>query len=167
MKNKSNTAKRSRPGLNIIDVFGIFLVLVRFAGIIIRVNSLKIDDYGHLSDYRITFKVENIAHTSTEHFKVSDVLRIAESGERLGRIELIESVKPASVYVKDEDGDLVLAEYPPDTRVDVVGSIIAKGTTENKIFCLEGGKQLVPGESFLVKSERMDFIITILELSPK
>ena len=168
MDNKNRNQKASRLPFNIVDLFILILVLAFFVGIILRIGNFTFSGGdSDLSSYRIQFSVTDIAESSVDHFKTADTVTVAGSGAVLGRIEMINTVEPTTAYVKNADGEIVLATYPVGTRVDVTGSVIAKGKVENNCFMLGGTTRITPGDSFSVKTEHMDFVLTVLDIAKK
>ena len=151
-----------------VDVLILIFVLAFFVGIILRISNVTFSsDDAQLSSYRIQFSVSDIANSSVDHFKTADTVTIADSGVTLGRLEMINTVEPATAYVKNSDGEIIVAAYPSGTRVDVEGTIVAKGIIENKCFMLGGTTRITVGDSFAVKTEHMDFVLTVTDISKK
>lgn len=165
---KNNKPAISQNSFTLFDVLIIILVVLLFASIAFRVGNFSISKSNdELSDYRISFKISDISADSPKHLNVADVLTIAQSGEKLGRIETIDALLPAKAYVTDRDGKIIEVQYPQNTRVDVEGTVISQGIIDNKSFLLGGKTCVTAGDSFLVKSERMDFVITVIDIVKK
>ncbi len=152
---------------NLMDVIIILLALLCIAGIIIRVGRFDIFDKGEiLNRYNIRFSISNIAYTSEEYL-IPGTLRLADHDMNLGTFTGVESSTPAVVYLNNEQGRLVRVQYPPETRIDVIGNVTVDGKTEGNNFLLDGKVQLLPGCTYRVQSEYMDFTIKILDIEKK
>jgi hypothetical protein len=162
---KTNNTK---PSFNIIDVFILIFVVACFAGLIIRMGNFSVFEANEkLEDYRIHFEVTDISSVSEDYFKSGDTVTVAQSGVVLGELEIIDSISPTRVMVENENGEHVWVNYPSDTRVDVSGSIISSGIMDYNGFKVGGNTHVAAGESFLVHTEHMNFVLTVTKITKK
>lgn len=158
----------TKVSFNIIDVFILIFVVACFVGIIIRIGNFSVfDTNDSLEDYRIHFSVSGISSTSEDYFITGDTVTIAENGVVLGKLEMINSIAPAEIYVKNSENEFVTAKYPSDTRVDVNGTIISKGSMKLDGYKLGGTVHVAAGDCFLVHTEHMNFVLTVTDISKK
>ncbi len=152
---------------NLMDVVIILLVLLCIAGIVIRAGGFTMHKSRPLDPYEIRFSVSNIAAGSEAALVVGDTFRLVDHDMELGTFTGMESVTPAVVYMYSEQGRMVPAEYPENTRIDVIGTVAVDGISEGSGFLLGGTLQLSPGASYRIQSEHMDFVIQILDIEKK
>ena len=161
-----NSGKKA--SFNIIDVFILVFVIACFLGIIIRVGNFSLfDETDKLDDYRIGFSVSDISAASDDYFKTGDTVTIAESGIVLGRLEMINSIEPSKVYVKNDEDGFETVKYPYNTRIDVCGTLISKGMMNVDGYKLGGNFHVASGDRFLVHTEHMNFVLTVTDISKK
>ncbi len=159
--------KQENNRFNLMDVMIILLVLLCVAGVVIRAGGFTMHKSRPLDAYEIRFAVSNIAATSEAALVTGDTFTLVDHDMELGTFTGIESVKPAVVYMNSEQGRVVPAEYPENTRIDVIGTVAVDGISEGGGFLLGGTLQLTPGVSYRVQSEHMDFVIEILDIEKK
>ncbi len=165
---EKNNREKTKISLNIIDYSIFLLTLALIVGISLRTgNFVFLENSPELSTYSMNFSVSDIADTSVDYFNVSDEVTIADSGVFLGKLERLISVTPAKKYIKDSSGRILLVEYPDETRVDVKGTLEVKGSVNNKCFLLGGSTRITPGDSFSVKTEQVDFVLTVTDIVKK
>ena len=168
MEFKSSKSGETKRSFNVIDVFILIFVVVCFVGVVIRIVNLDIfNNDQELEEYRIHFSVSNVASTSEEYFKTGDHVSIAGQNISLGRIEMINTIEPAVMYVKNTEGEMVSVRYPSNTRVDIKGTLISEGTTDKVGYKLGGETYITPGETYSVQSEHMDFVLTVTDIVRK
>lgn len=168
MERNSQGKNENKVSFNIIDIFILILVVACFVGIIIRIGNFGIFDTNDtLEDYRIHFSVSDIAVTSEDYFITGDTVTIANTGVVLGRLEMINSITPTEVYVKNSENEFVAVKYPSNTRVDVSGTVISKGKMAIDGYKLGGAVNVAAGDSFLVHTEHMNFVMTVTDIAKK
>ena len=165
MQNNSQKDGKAKFSLNVVDILVILFAVACIVGLIFRaVNFSFVKEEEELERHKITFSVSGISASSEKYFKIKDTVRIADSGVKLGTISKIDSITAAVAYVKNADGAIVAAEYPQGTKIDVVGTINSGGIKTAGGYLLNGNKRIAPGDSYYVRTEHMDFILTILEI---
>lgn len=169
MSEKKQEKDTTKKTLNVIDAVVLLLVIVCFISTVVRAS--KVATFGtntsNKEECRIYFSVRDISATSAEYFAANDTAIIADSGIRLGKLEMITDIKPTEIYVKNDRNEIVAKEYPPDTRVDVSGTLISEGYMEDEGFKLNEELYLATGDSFLVYTEHISFILTVLDIVQK
>ena len=111
---------RNKPSFNIIDIFILVFVVVCFVGLVMRVGNFTLfDNTGKLDDYRIHFSVSDISSESENYFITGDTLTMVENRLVLGELEMIDSISPSKLQIKNPDNSFSSVMYPQDTRVDV------------------------------------------------
>ena len=117
-----------KVSFNIIDVFILVFVIACFLGIIVRVGNFTLfDDSDKLNDYRIGFEVSNISASSDDYFKTGDTVVIAESGIVLGRLEMINSIEPSKVYVKNSENGFDTVICPTSAMAVIIPLVMICG----------------------------------------
>ena len=118
-----------------------------------------------LDEYNLYFTVKDISANSARYFVEGDMVT-AEGGIVLGELKGIEKIAPAQVYVTKSGGGVEIIEYPENSRVDVYGSISARGVSAGR-FLLGGAKHIASGDVFSVSTEHLDVVLTITEIVKK
>ena len=168
MEGNRQQNNKAKVSFNIIDVFILIFVIACFVGIVMRVGNFSLfDENDKLYDYRIGFSVSNISAKSDDYFITGDTITIADSGVVLGKLEMINSIEPSEMYVKNEANGFDVVKYPADTRVDVNGTMISKGNMNSDGYKLGGNLHIASGDSFLVYTEHMNFVLTVTDISKK
>lgn len=163
-----NSQKQTKVSFNIIDIFILIFVVACFVGLVIRVGNFNILDNGQdLNEYRIHFSVSDISSESEDYFMMGDTVTVVDRGIVLGKLEMIDSISPAETLVKIGDNEFKKVKYPSETRVDLTGTIISPGTMDYNGFKLGGVTHVAPGETFLVHTEHMNFVMTVTEIAKK
>lgn len=162
----ANGRKRgNRCRIQPIDLAILVLILLCAAGLAVRAGTLGVFvEKTDLEDHRVRFLVSNIAATSAEAFMVGDTFTLASYHEVLGVLVEVESVTPAVVYVENERQEIVRAQYPEGTRVDLVGILEARGVMSEDGFLLGGTLFVSPGIEYRVQSEHMDIVLKIIDI---
>lgn len=158
----------TKVSFNIIDIFILIFVIACFVGIVIRVGNFHLfDESDKLDEYRIGFTVNDISAASDDYFITGDTLTIAENGLVLGKLEMINSIEPTEIYVKNDEKGFETVKYPSNTRIDVKGTFISKGSMKIDGYKLGGDFHIASGDSFLVYTEHMNFVLTVTDISKK
>ena len=164
----NRNVQKNKVSFNIIDVFILVFVAACLVGLVIRVGNFNIMDNGkNLEDHRIHCAVSNISSDSENYFIRGDSVTDINSGLVLGTIEMIDSISPAEVLVKNAENEYVNVKDPPNTRVDISGTLISSGTTESNGYMLGGSLHIAAGDSFEVYTEHMNFTLTITDIAKK
>ena len=98
---------------------------------------------------------------------MGDTLTVADTGVVLGTLEMINGITPTEIYVKNSENKFESVKYPPNTRVDVSGTIISMGVMETDGYKLGGTLHIASGDSFLVHTEHMNFVLTVTDIALK
>ena len=164
----NRNVQKNKVSFNIIDIFILVFVAACLVGLVIRVGNFNIMDNGKsLEDYRIHFEVLNISSDSEDYFIRDDSVTDITSGLVLGKIEMIDSISPAQMLVKNLDNEYVTVNYPANTRVDISGTLISAGTMESGGYMLGGTTHIAAGDTFSVQSEHMNFTLTVTNIAKK
>ena len=162
----SNTQQTAKRRFNAIDVFIIVLVVLCILGIYFRSQIAEwVGIENKVEEYKITFKISEIRYTSDKYLQPGNEVYISNGNILLGTIEGNCTVLPAEVYVTGPDGVPIKANYPKDTYVDVIGVVKCMGMEKEDGFYLGGTYALAPGSKLDVRTEMLDFSITITEIS--
>lgn len=180
--NDKKTEKRSSPHFNILDALIVFLVVLCVVGIVFRGNIRDKLGFGQdLTEYMISFKLSAVDGALPDHLDVGNILYLAdgsEAGRLLGvtdfSVHSKESagsttllVRPASVYMNDTLGGVVLATYPKGTIVDAKGAFIAYGAyCSEGYFCLGGERYLAVGQQITIYTDKVTLNMTITGITP-
>ena len=164
----NRNVQKNKVSFNVIDVFILVFVAACLVGLVIRVGNFNIMDNGKsLEDYRIHFDVSNISSDSEDYFIRGDSVTDTNSGLVLGKIEMIDSISPAQILVKNAENEYVTVNYPPNTRVDISGTLISSGVMESNGYMLGGTTHIAAGDVFVVQSEHMNFTLTVTNIAKK
>lgn len=160
--------QKSKVPFNIIDIFILVFVIACFVGLVIRVGNFNIMDGNRdLEDYRIHFSVSDISSESEDYFIRGDSITVVDSGIVLGKLEMIDSISPAEITVRNSDNEFVKVKYPPNTRVDISGTMISSGIVDVSGFKLGGVAHVSAGDIFEVRTEHMNFVLTVTDITKK
>ena len=164
---QSNNPKDGKVkfSVNVIDILIILFAVVCVVGLVLRaVNFSLPEPEEELERHKITFSVSGVSSASEKYFKIGDTVTLSDSGVKLGTISKKDSVKASTAYVKNAAGETVAVEYPENTKIDVVCTANSEGLKDSDGYSLRDGKYIVPGESYRVRTEHMDFVLTVLEI---
>jgi len=163
-----NNSKQTKVSFNIIDVFILIFVVACFVGLVMRIGNFSIlDNNEDLNEYRIHFSVSDISSDSSDYFIMGDTITVADRGLVLGKLEMIDSISPTEILVEVGYNEFKKVKYPSETRVDISGTIISPGTMDYNGFKLGGVTHIAPGETFLVHTEHMNFVMTVTDIAKK
>ena len=163
-----NNRNQNKVSFNIIDIFILVFVIACFVGLVIRIGNFGIfDNSDNLDDYRIHFSVSDISSESENYFITGDTVTIVDKDLVLGKLEMINSISPTELRVKNSENEFVMVKYPSDTRVDISGTIISSGTMDYNGYKLGGNTHIAAGDSFLVYTEHMNFVLTVTDIVKK
>ena len=177
MREKKQKTQRTAPRFGILDVVIILLIIVAVVGVYFRYNILDwISSTRNISDYTVSYTVEDIRHTTPNYMRIDDEVYFASSGERLGVLtnatengtEALAGIVPASKYFTKADGAIVEVKYPDtQTRVDAEGRLICSGRySEDSGFLVNGSTYIAPGQKIDVRTELVSITIRIEEITP-
>ena len=162
MSEKTNAKRR----FNLIDAIIIVLVILCIVGIYFRSQITQwIGIDRQLSEYKMTFKVSEIKYTSERYLASGKRIYLDTPAMELGTIDGNCTVSPAETYIEQTDGSLIVAQYPKDTYIDVMGSIKCSGTQREDGFYLAGSYSIAPGMKINVHTEMLDFVITVIDIT--
>ena len=176
MREKKKRISGTAPRFGILDVVIILLIIVAVVGVYFRYNILDwISSTKNLSDYTVSYTVEDIRHTTPNYMKIDDAVYFASSGERFGALtnatenstEALVGIVPASEYFTKTDGTIVEVKYPDtQTRVNAEGRLICQGRySEQSGFLVNGSTYVAPGQKIDIRTERVSITIIIEEIS--
>lgn len=156
----------SRKKFNMIDVLIIVLVILCVVGIYFRSHIMQwvgIDT--QIKDYSITFQVSEIRASSEKYFAAGERIYLDSPEMSFGVIDGNCSVTPAEKFITTADGIITSVTYPEATYVDVVGSVKCEGAFRSEEgFYLEGSYLITPGMTLKVHTEKLDFVITVVNI---
>ena len=169
---KSNEKDRSTPGFRAMDAVIILLVITAVIGVYFRYNILDlITKKQNLSDYTISFSIEDIRYTTPNYINIGDKFYYADDKEELGVLisesanmsNMALGVQPASKYFMGSDGVVEEIYYPNlESRVDAKGRIQCRGRyTDDGGFLVNGSRYLSAGQSISVQTELVSVVILI------
>ena len=169
MDNQRQTSSTEmKPRFNVIDVLIILIALACVIGLVLRFGNVGgLSSTENLKSYDVYFSVSNIAYTSEDAFVQGDTVRLVESGAVLGEFAGLESILPAEFFARDENGNLIVVNYPEATRIDVTGRIVSHGMMSDNGYLLNGTTYIAAGNEYAVQSEHMDFVLKITNIVEK
>lgn len=156
---------KNRFHIQLMDLVVLVFIFLCVVGLMVRAGMLGIfTEKVELDRYRVRFSVSNIAATSVDAFVLGDTFTLVAYHQALGTLSEIESVTPAVVYVENEQHEIVRAEYPEGTRVDLYGVVETKGAVGECGFLLGGTLSVSPGVEYRVQSEHLDMVLKIIDI---
>ena len=164
---KKERKPSSRIRFNIIDLVIVIALLACVAGVYLRYNFGE--QYGvehELAQYEITFEVTNIRYTSVDAFPEGDAVYLKNGGKYMGSIIGIDSTTPSEMVYTDLSGNIIQIYYPENSRIDLVGRLLASGTMTAGGFMLDGNTHLAAGTSYAVQTPHIDVTLVITDISP-
>lgn len=174
---KSNDTEivKQRPKFKILDAVVILLVLVIVLGVVFRFNLTEnILGKKDIQDYTISFVIEDVRYTTPNYLNVGDKIYSASNGEQIGTLiqatddmsNIALRVTPASKFFNKADGTIAEVFYPNDeSRVDAMGRMACRGMySPEGGFLLNGTAYLSAGQTILVQTELVSFIMTVTEI---
>ena len=173
---KKQKFQRTAPRFGILDVVIILLIIVAVVGVYFRYNILDwISSTKNISEYTVSYTVEDIRHTTPNYIKIDDEVYFASSGERFGvltsatenSMEALAGIVPASKYFTKTDGTIIEVTYPDtQTGVNAEGRLICQGRySEESGFLVNGSTYIAPGQKIDVRTERVSITIRIEEIT--
>ena len=163
------SAKRKRVTgrrFNVIDLFLILLVILCILGVYFRSQiSEWIGVEKNLEEYSIGFKVSEVRYTSSKYLQSGSAVYFDGGNVMIGTVDGNCTVLPAEVYIDGPEGIPVKVNYPKDTYVDISGRIKCQGIQKENGFYLDGTYSLAPGSTVNVRTEMLNFSMTITEIS--
>lgn len=170
--NKSEqTANPKKNALNALDILIIIIVIASVAGIVFRIVSAdKKIKPEEMDEFKIGFAVYDIADTTAAEVFGGDTVYDGDGNEIGtvigGKTDSLTAVA-AKYFIEDANGKYVEVSYPDSGRVDASGEILCRGYTESDgSFVLRGEKIVTPGDRIQVHTSTVDFIITVLSVTP-
>ncbi len=180
MKSNKNTEKVSGekvkrfPKFHILDIVIIILIVAMLVGIYFRYNVFEIfGNFQNQSEAQLTFSVTNIKDSTQYYINIDDAVYLQSDGKSLGTIMRYEpnadyalKVYPSTEDFVKEDGTIISAAYPEDTRSDIEGKIKCVGTfSDDGTFLLDGSTYISPGKTLIVCTEKVTLQILITDIS--
>ena len=160
-----NTEKKAKAKLkpNVIDFLIVLVVIGAAIGIALRSGAMdNIAKAQKLEAAQISFLILDINDNSGNYFNVGDSFRSTAYEQDLGVIESVQFM-PAEAFITTEDGRLIKT-YSNSGRIDVRGTLSAKGVFSEVGFLLGGTQYIAPGNTIHVQSKYMDVSITITDI---
>ena len=180
MSEKKKKIPGTAPRFGILDVVIILLIIVAVVGVYFRYNILDwISSTQNISDYTVSYTVEDIRYTTPSYMKIDDEVYFASSGERFGVLtsadekspDALVPTLPASEYFTKVDGTIVKVMYPDiqnDTyhRTDAKGRLICQGRySDESGFLVNGSTYIAPGQKIDIRTELVSITIRIEEIT--
>ena len=148
---------------NVIDFLIILVVIGAVLGIALR--SGAVDDIAkreELEEATISFLILDINDNSGNYFNIGDTFRSTAYAQDLGVLESVQFM-PAEAFITSQDGHLIKT-YSNNGRIDVRGTLKAKGVFSDVGFLLGGNQYIAPGNTLHVQSKYMDVSLTITDI---
>ena len=182
-ENEKSTGKQGKVRFTLFDALIILLVLLCVAGIIFRGTIRNRLGLGlDLSEYVINFEITGVDPSlpdflapgdkiyTTGGVEVGRLLGVSEfstlTADEAGSQTLI--VRPATAYMNDIVGNIVLAEYPAGTIIDAKGALIASGVYSSDGYFLLGGKTyLAVGQEITLQTDMVTLKLMVTAITPK
>ncbi len=175
-KNVTKPEKSKKlPRFGALDAFIILVVIVLIVGIFFRYRLLDVlNAQQNLSDYSVSFSVDNLRYTTPDYINVGDVVYFEDSGAELGVItkesdtnQKPYTVAPATETFTDSNGNIIDVHYPNETRVSINGKMIcAAQVSETGGILVNGNTYIVPGQTINVRTELVTMTIQIKAVEP-
>lgn len=175
-KNKTKTENTKKlPRFGALDAFIILVVIVLIVGIFFRYRLLDVlNAQQNLSDYSVSFYVDNLRYTTPDYINVGDVVYFEDSGAELGVItkesdtnQKPYTVAPATETFTDSNGNIIDVHYPNETRVSINGKMICSAqVSETGGILVNGNTYIAPGQTINVKTELVTMTIQVRAVEP-
>ena len=174
-QNKSPSGKKFRFGVgSVIDIVIILIIVAALVGIGFRIYATQHPTVStEKGEYEVSFRVDSVSYMLPNYLRTGDEVYLSDSGRLLGVLQNSSeyeegsalAVTPARVTVLDENGNYVSVSYPGEALVDAVGVVLASGYYDaNGSFLLDGKIHITPGEVLHVRTELVDFSLTVTEI---
>lgn len=181
--NEKLTAKQGRVRFTVLDALIILLVLLCAAGIIFRGGIRDRLGFGReISEFVINFEIYAVDAGLPDYLTPGDALYFGdgvEAGALLGVSDFSTNtpdeagsaaliVRPATAYMNDILGNIVLSEYPDGTIIDAKGAIAALGAySADGYFALGGERYLSVGQEITLYTGRVTLKLTVTAITPR
>lgn len=179
MNEQPNVQKRNIR-FNWLDGAIILLIVLCVVGICFRYTIMdKLGMGNEMVQCRIVFTVSNVDSTLPDFLAKGNTLYLP-SGEVAGQLEGVFDfssitpaqagsstlvVAPASVYIDDGNGSIVLATYPNGTRIDATGAFNCRGSFSSEgYFSIEGQQIVSVGQQLTLRTDTVTLNITVTEI---
>ena len=164
MSEKNMQTKKDRKFKpNIIDFLIVVVVIGVVAGVVMRMGVVdKITVGNRLEEARISFIISDISGESSLCFENGDSYYSRTHNCYIGTLETINS-RRAVKYVEDENGRMIKTESAQN-RVDMLCTIIGKGTFTEQGFFLGGSTHIAPGSEILFDSPNIVGTLTVTDI---
>ena len=169
-KDKVKAEKTKKlPRFGALDAFIILVVIVAIVGVFFRYRLLDIlTAQQNLSDYTVSFSVDNVRYTTPDYINVGDVVYFKDSGAELGVITNESenmgafTVAPATETFTDSNGNIIDIHYPNETRVSINGKLICSAqVSETGGILINGNTYIAPGQTIDVTTELVTMTIRV------
>lgn len=171
MSQAENAIKKRRLGA--LEWCLIVASVVIVLGVAVRMNVLRLftpKEEPQLTEYLVSFRVENIRSTSADLFENGSAFYLDDSGDVFGTISGSVATTPAEIYLENEDGEYVLVYYSDDgddSRVDVSGTFLVKASvSEDKgLYMLNGEHYIAPNLTLKLYSGELTVSILVTDIT--
>lgn len=174
MNEQPNAAKK-KIRFNWLDGAIILLIVLCAVGIFFRYRLMDTLGMGNeLKDYRVSFTLSE-ADSGLPDFLAEGNRLYLPSGEDAGRLLSVTAaqgdgvlkVTPASKYIDDGQGNVVLAYYPEGTKIDAAGAFECRGSLSDEgVFSIEGRQAVSVGQQLTLYTDTVTLYMTVTEIRP-
>ena len=122
---------------------------------------------------QVRFAVESVLPGTADELTIGDVLYWENTQQSIGTLVqhpeasgmCSVAINAAEELLRDANGNYVSVSVPEGGRVDLEGLLDCRGTfDEQRTFLLGGRYTLTPGQRISVYTERVTFVLTVLEI---
>lgn len=181
MNEQPNVSKKNIH-FNWLDGAIILLIVLCIVGICFRYTIMDRLGMGNeLKNCRVVFTVSCVDSTLPDFLAPGNTVYLS-SGETAGHLASLYEfssaapqldnnavllVKPASLYVDDGNGGVVLASYPEGTKIDATGAFDCRGSfSRDGYFSIEGRKIVSVGQQLTLRTDTVTLNVTVTEIRP-
>lgn len=165
---EKNTKRAGR--FSVLDLVIVLLLLAAILTIGYRYyQSAKQAEQDTQQTILISFEVKDMLSSAQQSIG-KEALYLDSTGDLFGVLQFqkddsLFEVRPAQVIVQDENGNYVMVDGADPTRVDVTGTIKCKGRlNEDGSFLLNGTIPVTPGQTIAVHTEKVSFVLKVVEI---
>lgn len=180
--NEQNKVTKRSIRFNWLDGAIILLIVLCVVGIFFRYKLMdKLGMGNELTDCRIEFTVSAVDSSLPDFLAAGNKLYFS-SGEQAGELVSVSEhsgllpsqagsetliVTPASQYIDDGNGSVVLAYYPAGTKVDATGAFDCRASVgEDGCFSIEGRQVVTVGRQLTLRTDTVTLYITVTDIRP-
>ncbi len=179
MNEQQNILSR-KVRFNILDAVIVLLVVLCIVGICFRYSIMDSLGLGkEMAEYRVEFSVSGLDSNVPAFLAKGNILYFADAGVAgvlcdtsgsAGGVSTASStleVKPHTVYVDDNSGGVVSADYPESKLVDAAGSFLCNGAYgDDGRFSIEGNRFISVGQTVTLYTDTVTLNVTVTNISP-